>query len=163
MQKIINFVAIFGLILSVGLLVDGAIVVVENADRRIAAGQKPSNAYGDAAKRMAWPIITSTGTTIAAFVPLLMWPGMVGQWMGLLPFTVILVLMASLLMALIFVPTVGAATRRNDSGSDAVPNEVDLVNPETLFDFQFLHHRLQSHTRHILLCLHRQALVYSSQ
>lgn len=126
----INFVAIFGLILSVGLLVDGAIVVVENADRRIAAGQKPSNAYGDAAKRMAWPIMTSTGTTIAAFVPLLMWPGMVGQWMGLLPFTVILVLLASLVMALIFVPTVGAATRRKDSGSESVTNEANLVDPE---------------------------------
>jgi multidrug efflux pump len=126
----INFVAIFGLILSVGLLVDGAIVVVENADRRIAAGQKASNAYGDAAKRMAWPIITSTGTTIAAFVPLLMWPGMVGQWMGLLPFTVILVLLASLVMALIFVPTVGAATRRKDTGTADVFNEADLVNTE---------------------------------
>ena len=128
----INFVAIFGLILSVGLLVDGAIVVVDNADRRIAAGQKPSNAYGDAAKRMAWPIITSTGTTIAAFVPLLMWPGMVGQWMGLLPFTVILVLLASLAMALIFIPTVGAALRRNDTGSESIDNESDLVNTETV-------------------------------
>jgi len=128
----INFVAIFGLILSVGLLVDGAIVVVENADRRIAAGQKPSNAYGDAAKRMAWPIITSTGTTIAAFVPLLMWPGMVGQWMGLLPFTVILVLLASLVMALIFVPTVGAATRREDNGTENIVNDADLVNIENV-------------------------------
>ena len=126
----INFVAIFGLILSVGLLVDGAIVVVENADRRIAAGQKPSNAYGDAAKRMAWPIITSTGTTIAAFIPLLMWPGMVGQWMGMLPFTVILVLLASLVMALIFVPTVGAATRRKDTGAATAGNEADLVDPD---------------------------------
>ncbi|MDG2319600.1 MAG: efflux RND transporter permease subunit [Rhodospirillaceae bacterium] len=128
----INFVAIFGLILSVGLLVDGAIVVVENADRRIAAGQRASNAYGDAAKRMAWPIITSTGTTIAAFVPLLMWPGMVGQWMGLLPFTVILVLLASLVMALIFVPTVGAATRRKDTGTADIVNEADLVNTENV-------------------------------
>ena len=128
----INFVAIFGLILSVGLLVDGAIVVVENADRRIAAGQKPSNAYADSAKRMAWPIITSTGTTIAAFVPLLMWPGMVGQWMGLLPFTVILVLLASLAMALIFVPTVGAATRRKDTGTENVENEANMVQTENV-------------------------------
>ena len=126
----INFVAIFGLILSVGLLVDGAIVVVENADRRIKAGQKPSNAYADAAKRMAWPIITSTGTTIAAFLPLLFWPGMVGQWMGLLPFTIILVLLASLAMALIFVPTVGAVTRRNDAGAETLESESDLVDPE---------------------------------
>ncbi len=128
----INFVAIFGLILSVGLLVDGAIVVVENADRRIAAGQKPSNAYGDAAKRMAWPIITSTGTTIAAFVPLLFWPGMVGMWMGLLPFTVILVLLASLAMALIFVPTVGATTRRKDTGAETVGSDASMVQIENL-------------------------------
>lgn len=126
----INFVAIFGLILSVGLLVDGAIVVVENADRRIAAGQKPSNAYTDAAKRMAWPIITSTGTTMAAFVPLLFWPGMIGQFMGLLPLTIILVLTASLAMALIFVPTIGSATRRNDTGLETVDDEAGLVDPE---------------------------------
>jgi multidrug efflux pump len=126
----INFVAIFGLILSVGLLVDGAIVVVENADLRIKAGQKPSNAYADAAKRMAWPIITSTGTTIAAFVPLLFWPGFVGQFMGLLPFTIVLVLLASLAMALIFVPTIGAVTRRNDSGVETLESESDFVDPE---------------------------------
>jgi multidrug efflux pump len=126
----INFVAIFGLILSVGLLVDGAIVVVENADRRIVAGQKPSNAYADAAKRMAWPIITSTGTTMAAFVPLLFWPGMIGQFMGLLPLTIILVLTASLVMALVFVPTIGAATRRNDSGTETVDDESGLVDPK---------------------------------
>ncbi|MBT7451429.1 MAG: efflux RND transporter permease subunit, partial [Rhodospirillaceae bacterium] len=127
----INFVAIFGLILSVGLLVDGAIVVVENADRRIAAGQKPSLAYTAAAKRMAWPIITSTGTTMAAFVPLLFWPGFVGQFMGLLPLTIILVLTASVTMALIFVPTIGSATRRNDSGTETVEDEAGLVDPET--------------------------------
>lgn len=127
----INFVAIFGLILSVGLLVDGAIVVVENADRRIKGGQKPSIAYTDAAKRMAWPIITSTGTTMAAFVPLLFWPGMIGQFMGLLPLTIILVLTASVAMALIFVPTIGSATRRNDTGSETVDDEASLVDPET--------------------------------
>lgn len=127
----INFVAIFGLILSVGLLVDGAIVVVENADRRIKGGQKPSIAYTDAAKRMAWPIITSTGTTMAAFVPLLFWPGMIGQFMGLLPLTIILVLTASVAMALIFVPTIGSVMRRNDTGSETVDDEASLVDPET--------------------------------
>ena len=125
----INFVAIFGLILSVGLLVDGAIVVVENADRRIKGGQKPSSAYTDSAKRMAWPIITSTGTTMAAFVPLLFWPGMIGQFMGLLPLTIILVLTASVAMALIFVPTIGSVIRRNDAGSASVDDEASLVDP----------------------------------
>lgn len=126
----INFVAIFGLILSVGLLVDGAIVVVENADRRIGAGQKPSLAYGDSARRMAWPIITSTGTTMAAFVPLLFWPGFIGQFMGLLPMTIILVLTASLVMAIIFVPTIGAATRRSNIGTDTVEDESAHIDPD---------------------------------
>ncbi len=103
----INFVAVFGLILVTGMLVDDAIIVVENADRRIMAGQKPRNAYADSAKRLAVPVITSTLTTVAAFVPLMFWPGFIGQFMGLLPFTVIAVLMASLAMGLVFVPAVG--------------------------------------------------------
>jgi len=103
----INFVAVFGLILVTGMLVDDAIIVVENADRRIMAGQMPFYAYSDSAKRLAVPVITSTLTTIAAFVPLMFWPGFVGQFMGLLPFTVISVLVASLIMGLVFVPAVG--------------------------------------------------------
>ncbi len=103
----INFVAVFGLILVTGMLVDDAIIVVENADRRIMAGQIPKFAYADSAKRLAVPVITSTLTTIAAFVPLMFWPGFIGQFMGLLPFTVIIVLVASLIMGLIFVPAVG--------------------------------------------------------
>lgn len=103
----INFVAVFGLILVTGMLVDDAIIVVENADRRIMAGQKPAAAFSDSAKRLAVPVISSTLTTVAAFVPLMFWPGFIGQFMGLLPFTVISVLMASLIMGLIFVPAVG--------------------------------------------------------
>jgi multidrug efflux pump len=103
----INFVAVFGLILVTGMLVDDAIIVVENADRRIMAGQKPKYAFRDSAKRLAVPVITSTLTTIAAFVPLMFWPGFIGQFMGLLPFTVISVLLASLVMGLVFVPAVG--------------------------------------------------------
>ncbi|MCB2108474.1 MAG: efflux RND transporter permease subunit [Rhodobacteraceae bacterium] len=107
----INFVAVFGLILVTGMLVVDAIIVVENADRRIMANQMPFFAFSDSAKRLAVPVITSTLTTIAAFVPLLFWPGFVGQFMGLLPFTVIAVLTASLIMGLIFVPAVGGLLR----------------------------------------------------
>ncbi|MDX2144602.1 MAG: efflux RND transporter permease subunit [Rhodospirillaceae bacterium] len=103
----INFVAVFGLILVTGMLVDDAIIVVENADRRIMAGQMPFYAFSDSAKRLAIPVITSTLTTVAAFVPLMFWPGFIGQFMGLLPFTVIAVLLASLVMGLVFVPAVG--------------------------------------------------------
>lgn len=103
----VNIVVLFGLILSVGMLVDGAIVVVEYADRKMREGNTRQDAYIAAAKRMAWPIIASTATTLAAFMPLLFWPGIVGEFMKFLPITLIATLSASLLMALIFVPTLG--------------------------------------------------------
>ena len=61
-----------------------------------------------AAKRMAWPIIAATATTLAAFLPLMFWPGIVGEFMKFLPITLVATLTASLMMALIFVPTLGA-------------------------------------------------------
>ncbi len=103
-----NIVVLFSLILAVGMLVDGAIVVTEYADRKMAEGLIRRRAYGDAAKRMAWPITASTATTLAAFMPLLFWPGVVGEFMVFLPVTLITVLSGSLLMALIFVPTLGS-------------------------------------------------------
>ncbi len=103
-----NMIVLFALILAVGMLVDGAIVVTEYADRKMIEGEPRSRAYGLAAKRMAWPIIASTATTLAAFLPLLFWPGVVGEFMKFLPLTLILTLSASLLMALIFVPTLGS-------------------------------------------------------
>jgi len=104
----INIVVLFALILAVGMLVDGAIVVTEYADRKMTEGEPRRLAYGMAAKRMAWPIIASTATTLAAFLPLLFWPGIVGEFMKYLPITLIATLSASLVMALIFVPTLGA-------------------------------------------------------
>ncbi|MDF1750638.1 MAG: efflux RND transporter permease subunit, partial [Alphaproteobacteria bacterium] len=104
----VNVVVLFALILAVGMLVDGAIVVTEFADRKLAEGVPKEIAYGLAAKRMAWPIISSTATTLAAFLPLLFWPGVVGEFMKFLPITLIATLTASLAMALIFVPVLGA-------------------------------------------------------
>ena len=104
----LNIVVLFGVILAVGMLVDGAIVVTEFADRKMIEGEPRSLAYGMAAKRMAWPIIASTATTLAAFLPLLFWPGVVGEFMKFLPITLVVTLAASLLMALIFVPTLGS-------------------------------------------------------
>ena len=108
----INNVVMFGLILSVGILVDGALVVVEYADRKMAEGFDRREAYVMAAQRMAWPIISSTATTIAAFIPLLLWPGFMGQMMGYMPITLICVLCGSLVMALIFVPSLGGLVGR---------------------------------------------------
>jgi len=104
----VNMVVLFALILAVGMLVDGAIVVVELADRKMNEGLPRAQAYLIASQRMAGPIISSTLTTLAAFAPLLFWPGIVGEFMKYLPITLIATLCASLLMALIFVPTVGA-------------------------------------------------------
>lgn len=70
----INIVVLFSLILVVGMLVDGATVVTELADRRLTAGEAPMQAYAGAAKRMAWPVAASTLTTLAVFFPLLFWP-----------------------------------------------------------------------------------------
>ena len=104
----INMMVLYGLIMAVGLLVDGAIVVTELADRRMAEGDDRKTAYAAAARRMSWPIIASTCTTLAAFAPLAFWPGMIGEFMKFLPLTLIAVLSASLLMALVFVPTLGS-------------------------------------------------------
>ncbi len=103
----VNIVVLFSLILSVGMLVDGAIVVTEYADRKMNEGVPKREAYALAAKRMAWPIIASTATTLAAFFPLLFWPGTAGEFMKYMPLTMIGVLASSLVMALIFVPVLG--------------------------------------------------------
>jgi len=102
-----NIVVLFSLILSVGMLVDSAIVVSEYGDRKIREGASIGEAYVVAAKRMAWPIIASTITTLVVFMPLLFWPGMVGQFMKYMPVTLIATLSGSLLMALIFIPVLG--------------------------------------------------------
>jgi multidrug efflux pump len=102
----------FGLILAVGMLVDGAIVVVEYADKRISQGTGPMKAYVEAAKRMFWPVVSSTATTLCAFLPMLFWPGVPGQFMGMLPVTLIFVLSASLIVALIYLPILGGVSGR---------------------------------------------------
>ncbi len=104
----INIVVLFALILSVGLLVDGAIVVVEYADRKIKEGLSVKSAFANASKKMSLPIISSTATTLAAFLPLIFWPGIAGEFMKYLPITLICVLISSLFMALLFVPVLGS-------------------------------------------------------
>jgi multidrug efflux pump len=104
----VNIVVLFSLILAVGMLVDDAIIVSEFAERRMAEGMPPREAYSLAAKRMSGPVIAATLTRIAAFSPLLFWPGIVGEFMKYLPITLIATLSASLVVALFFTPTLGA-------------------------------------------------------
>lgn len=102
-----NIVVMFSLILASGMLVDGAIVVTEYADRQISKGMERRDAYVAAAQRMAMPIIASTATTLVVFAPLLFWGGIIGGFMSWLPLTLIVTLSGSLFMAMIFVPVLG--------------------------------------------------------
>lgn len=104
----VNIVVLFSLILAVGMLVDDAIIVSEFAERRMSEGMAASQAYALAAKRMAGPVVAATATRVAAFSPLLFWPGIVGEFMMYMPLTLIATLTASLVIALIFTPTLGA-------------------------------------------------------
>ena len=108
----VNIVVLFSLILAVGMLVDDAIIVSEFAERRMAEGMPPREAYSLAAKRMAGPVTAATATRVAAFSPLLFWPGVVGEFMKYMPITLIATLSASLVVALFFTPTLGALLGR---------------------------------------------------
>ena len=103
-----NFLVMMGLLLGLGMLIDGSIVVTEYADRKISEGLNRKEAYRLASKRMFYPIISSTATTIAAFTPLIFWPGFTGQFMRFLPITVFIVLSSSLVYAMVVTPVVGS-------------------------------------------------------
>ena len=104
----INIVVLFSLIMATGMLVDGAIILVEFADRCMLNGMDRRAAYAEATKRMAWPIFSSITTIIAAFGPMAFWPGTTGEFMKYLPITLSATLFASLLMAMVFIPCIGA-------------------------------------------------------
>lgn len=103
----LNVVVLFSLILTIGMIVDDAIVVSEYADRLMLNGASAEVAFIQSAKRMLWPIVTSTLVKIVVFLPLLFWPGVIGQFMVYMPITVIAILGSSLIFALFFQPTLG--------------------------------------------------------
>ncbi|HTN60291.1 MAG TPA: efflux RND transporter permease subunit, partial [Devosia sp.] len=104
----INMMIMFGLVLAVGVLVDDPIVVVEYAERKLMEGVPKKDAFIMAARKMFVPVVSATFTTLGAFVPLLFWPGIIGKFMSYLPIIVIVVMCASLVSALIFMPIIGA-------------------------------------------------------
>ncbi|WP_022707671.1 efflux RND transporter permease subunit [Paracoccus zeaxanthinifaciens] len=133
----LNVIVLFSLILVVGMLVDGAIVVVELGERLIAQGHRKRDAFRMAAQRMAWPIIASTATTLAVFFPLLFWPGLAGQFMFYLPATMIATLIMSLIMALVFVPVTGtvlgkAQDRLPEDEPDEIPSAINSLSRWTI-------------------------------
>jgi multidrug efflux pump len=115
-----NMVVLFSLILALGMLVDNAIVVVENIYRHIEQGHDNYAAASMATGEVAMPIIAATLTTLAAFFPLLFWPGIVGEFMGYLPLTLIITLSSSLFVALVIVPPLCAMFMKLD-GAPALP------------------------------------------
>ena len=115
-----NLMTIFGLILAVGLLVDGPIVISEYARSEQEKGVRRRDSYVNASYNMFWPIIASALTTIVAFIPLIFWPDTIGQWLKVIPVTVIVVLTTSLIVTLIFVPSLGAMIEKKTA--DMQPN-----------------------------------------
>jgi multidrug efflux pump len=103
----INMMIMMGMVITVGLLVDNAIIVVEYADRKLTEGFSKREAFTLAAQRMFWPVVSSTASTLAAFAPILFWPDVTGKFMSYLPLTMIFIMTASMVVALIFLPAIG--------------------------------------------------------
>lgn len=114
----LNTMVMFALIVAVGMLVDGAIIVVEFADRKMAEGLTPKEAYLMAGTRMFWPVVSSAAATIAAFLPMLFWPGIPGKFMQYFPITLIAVLTASTVVAMIFLPVIGGVFGKHPPGGE---------------------------------------------
>ncbi|MFP4353747.1 MAG: efflux RND transporter permease subunit [Phycisphaerae bacterium] len=102
----LNMIVLFSLILALGMLVDNAIVIVENIYRHMHMDKSRAKAAMDGTAEVAWPVITSTATTLAAFTPLLFWPGIMGDFMKYLPMTVMIVLSSSLFVAMVINPVI---------------------------------------------------------
>jgi len=100
----LNMVVLFSLVLVLGMLVDNAIVLVENIYRHLEMGKSPLEASIEGCKEVAMPVAASTLTTVAAFAPLLAWTGIMGQFMIYLPMTIVIVLLSSLVVAIVMLP-----------------------------------------------------------
>jgi multidrug efflux pump len=140
-----NFMVMFGMLLGLGMLIDGAIVVTEYADRKMVEGFDRRAAYAMAAKRMFWPVTASIATTLAAFLPLMLWPGIAGKFMRYLPVTVFTVLIGSLAYALIFGPALGALFGKagaRDAKAIQTLRQLEDGDPRRLSGFTGLYARL---------------------
>lgn len=131
----INMMVMFGLVLAVGVLVDDPIVVVEYAERKLQEGVSKKQAFILAARKMFVPVVSATATTLGAFVPLLFWPGIIGKVMSYLPIVVIIVMIASLVSALIFMPVIGAIIS-NHKVDEKEKERADIVMYPDKFDMK---------------------------
>lgn len=118
----LNLMVLFALILALGMLVDNGIVVVENIYRLMQEGYSPVRAAKEGVGEVAWPIITSTATTLAAFLPLAFWDDIIGEFMKYLPITLIIVLSSSLFVALVVNPVLTSLYMK--------VQDVDIIKPK---------------------------------
>ncbi|MFV9838635.1 MAG: efflux RND transporter permease subunit [Aaplasma endosymbiont of Hyalomma asiaticum] len=121
----LNIVILFTLIMVIGMLVDDAIVVSEYADRKIAQGFNSLEAYRQAAASMFWPVAASTTIRLSVFIPLLFWPGVMGEFMKYIPAVSISTLVSSWLMALVFTPVLGSMFSKSAKASVCVDTTVE--------------------------------------
>jgi multidrug efflux pump subunit AcrB len=123
----INMIVLFSLILALGMLVDNAIVVIENIHRFISRGYSPIEAARRGVGEIAVPIISSTATTLAAFFPLIFWDSIMGEFMKFLPMTLIIVLTASLFSALVIIPVVATVLYKKEDVNERPETKRTLV------------------------------------
>ncbi len=119
----LNMMVLFSLVLAVGMLVDNSIVVVDNIYRHLQEGKSAFEAAQIGTREVGGAVLNSTLTTIGAFVPLFFWPGIIGDFMSILPIAVCIALGASLVIAFTSNPTLAAAYMRRDSASSVVVDD----------------------------------------
>lgn len=156
----VNMMIMFGLVLTVGMLVDSAVVMVEYADRKISEGMERKEAFIRAARLMFAPIIASMATTIAAFLPLLLWPGIIGKFMSYFPIMVIVTLSASLLTAMVFIPVVGGlVARRKVSEAEKANAQAVAGNAAVDFDPKKVRGFTGGYVRFLATCIRHPIIV----
>jgi CzcA family heavy metal efflux pump len=123
----LNMIVLFSLILALGMLVDNAVVIVENIYRHHDEGKNLLKAASEATQEVGMPVIASTLTTLLAFLPMIFWPGIIGEFMKYLPITLIITLSSSLFVALVFNPVVSSSYMRINENLSKLPGD-RLIN-----------------------------------
>jgi CzcA family heavy metal efflux pump len=119
----LNMIVLFSLILALGMLVDNAVVIVENIYRHHSEGKGLLLAAREATQEVGMPVITSTITTLLVFLPMIFWPGIVGEFMKFLPITLVITLASSLFVALVFNPTIASGYLKVDKKMSRLPGD----------------------------------------
>ncbi|MDG1350705.1 MAG: efflux RND transporter permease subunit [Crocinitomicaceae bacterium] len=126
----LNVMVLFSLVLALGMLVDNGIVIVENIYRYMDEGNSSYTSVVQGVGEVAWPIISSTATTVAAFVPLALWPGIIGEFMKFLPMTLMIVLASSLFVALVINPVLAVTYMKVTQNQ---PNKKKIIITSSFF------------------------------